>query len=39
MDLATEFVNMIITQKGFDANSKAITTGDQIIQTAIQMKK
>lgn len=39
VDLATEFVNMIITQKGFDANSKAITTGDQIIQTAIQMKK
>lgn len=39
VDLATEFVNMIVTQKGFDANSKAITTGDQVIQTAIQMKK
>ena len=39
VDLATEFVNMIVTQKGFDANSKVITTGDQVVQTAIQMKK
>jgi flagellar hook protein FlgE len=39
VDLATEFVNMIITQKGFEANSKTITTGDQVAQTAIQMKK
>ena len=39
VDLATEFVNMIVTQKGFDANSKVITTGDQILQTAIQMKR
>lgn len=39
VDLATEFVNMIITQKGFDANSKVITTSDQVVQTAIQMKK
>ncbi len=39
VDLATEFVSMIITQKGFDANSKVITTGDQVVQTAIQMKK
>ncbi|MBE1425921.1 flagellar hook protein FlgE [Desulfomicrobium macestii] len=39
VDLGTEFVNMIITQKGFDANSKVITTGDQVVQTAIQMKR
>jgi flagellar hook protein FlgE len=39
VDLATEFVNMIVTQRGFDANSKVITTGDQVVQTAIQMKK
>ena len=30
---------MIIIQKGFDANSKSITTGDQVVQTAIQMKR
>lgn len=39
VDLATEFVNMIITQKGFEANGKVITTGDQVVQTAIQMKR
>lgn len=39
VDLATEFVNMIITQRGFEANSKSISTGDQVIQTAIQMKR
>ncbi|HCU68041.1 MAG TPA: hypothetical protein DGF30_02180 [Desulfomicrobium sp.] len=30
---------MIMTQKGFDANSKVITTSDQVVQTALQMKK
>lgn len=39
VDLATEFVEMIRTQRAFDANSKSITTGDQVAQTAIQMKK
>ncbi len=39
VDLASEFVNMIMSQKGFEANSKTITTGDQVVQTAIQMKK
>ncbi len=39
VDLATEFVHMIITQKGFEANGKVITTADQVVQTAIQMKR
>lgn len=39
VDLATEFVNMIVTQKGFEANGKVITTADQVVQTAIQMKR
>lgn len=39
VDLAVEFVEMISSQRSFDANSKAIITGDQVIQTAIQMKK
>lgn len=39
VDLSTEFVQMIMTQKGFDANSKVITTSDQVVQTALQMKK
>jgi len=39
VDLATEFVNMIITQKGFEANGKVITTSDQVVQTALAMRK
>ncbi len=39
VDLATEFVNMITTQKSFDANSKVITTADQVVQTALGVKK
>ena len=39
VDLASEFVDMIMTQKGFDANSKVITTADQVVQTALQMKR
>ena len=33
VDLATEFVNMIIYQNGYEANSKVITTTDQILQS------
>lgn len=39
VDLTTEFINMIITQKGFQANAKIITTGDQMLETVIQMKR
>lgn len=39
VDLATEFVAMINTQRAFDANSKVITTADQVIQTALGVKK
>ena len=31
VDLATEFVKMIIAQRGFQANSKVITTTDEIL--------
>lgn len=39
VDLATEFVNMITTQRGFQANSKAITTVDTMLETVIGMKR
>lgn len=39
VDLAREFVNMIITQKGFQANSKTVTTVDTMLDTVIQMKR
>ena len=38
-DLAREFVNMITTQRGFQANSKSITTVDTMLETVIQMKR
>jgi len=37
VDLATEFVNMIIYQNGYEANSKVITTTDQILQQLINI--
>ena len=39
VDLATEFVQMITTQRGFQANSKAITTVDTMLETVIGMKR
>jgi len=39
VDLATEFVKMITTQKGYQANSKTITTTDEMLSTLIQMKR
>ena len=38
-DIAREFVNMITTQRGFQANSKSITTVDMMLETVIQMKR
>ena len=39
VDMATEFVDMILTQKGFQANSKVVTTSNEILQMVNQMKK
>ena len=39
VDLSTEFVKMITTEKGFQANSKTITTTDNMLTTVIQMKR
>ena len=39
VDLATEFVQMITTQRGFQANSKSITTVDTMLDTVINMKR
>jgi flagellar hook protein FlgE len=39
VSLATSLTNMIIMQRAFDANAKGITTSDDLIQTAIQMKR
>ncbi len=39
VDLSREFVNMITTQRGFQANSKGITTVDTMLETVIGMKR
>lgn len=39
VDLAREFVQMISTQRGFQANSKGITTVDTMLETVIGMKR
>jgi flagellar hook protein FlgE len=37
VDLSQEMSNMIIAQSGFDANSKVITTDDELMQTLVNM--
>ena len=39
VSLQTAMTELIVLQKAFDANSKSITTSDQLIQNAINMKK
>lgn len=39
VDMATEFVKMITTQRGFQANSKTITVVDQMLQELINLKR
>jgi flagellar hook protein FlgE len=39
VDLAEEFVKMITTQRAFQANSKVITTSDEILQELINIKR
>lgn len=39
VDLAQEFSNMIITQRGFQANSKIITTTDEMLQELANLKR
>ncbi|HEX4756859.1 MAG TPA: flagellar hook protein FlgE [Terracidiphilus sp.] len=38
VDIATEFANLIVAQRAFEANAKAITTFDQITQDTINLK-
>ena len=39
VDLAQEFVNMITTQRGFQASSKVITTTDEMLSELINLKR
>jgi flagellar hook protein FlgE len=39
VDLAEQFVDMIVTQRGFQANSRSITTSDQMLQEILTLKR
>ena len=39
VDVATEFAEMIITQRGFQSNTKVITVSDQMLETAINLRR
>jgi flagellar hook protein FlgE len=39
VDLAQEFTNLIIAQRGFQANSRVITTSDQMLQDLVDIKR
>ncbi len=39
VDLAKEFTDMIVTQRGFQANSRVITTSDQLLEELVNLKR
>lgn len=39
VDLSREFSDMILAERGFQANSRTITTGDEMLTTLVQMKR
>jgi len=39
VDIATEFTNLIVYQRGYEANAKVITTVDQLSQDTIALKQ
>lgn len=39
VDIATEFTDMITTQRGYQASARVITTSDEILQETLQLKR
>ena len=39
VDLASEFTSMIVAQRGFQANSKVISTADEMLQDLVSLKR
>jgi len=39
VQVVQEIVNMIVSQRAFEANSKSITAADEMLQTAVQVKR
>jgi flagellar hook protein FlgE len=39
VDVASEFTNLIVAQRGYEANSKIVTTTDQLMQETLNLKQ
>ncbi len=39
VDIATEFTNLIVAQRAYTANTKLVTTADELLQATIDMKR
>ena len=39
VDLSSQFKDMIVTQRGFQANSRVITTSDTLLEELINLKR
>ena len=39
VDLAQEFTNLILSQRGFQANARTITTSDELLQELVNLKR
>jgi flagellar hook protein FlgE len=39
VDLGQEFTNLVVSERGFQANSKVITTADELLQELVNMKR
>jgi flagellar hook protein FlgE len=39
VELASEFTNMIDAQRGFEANSRVISTADEMLQSLVNLKR
>ncbi len=39
VDLAAEFTEMITTQRGFQANSRIISSSDEMLQELVNLKR
>ncbi|HHX65284.1 MAG TPA: flagellar hook-basal body complex protein, partial [Chloroflexi bacterium] len=39
VDLAREFTDMIVAQRGFQANSRVISTSDEVLQELVNLKR
>ena len=38
-DVATEFANMILTQRGYQANTRMVTVTDSMLEELVNMKR